>query len=201
MAKKQNGTVGALGSDEDIAAMAQAEGVDLDANHNNEDEAEAVDTDAFGLSDDPESASFGWEPKGGLTAPAPRSGMEQKWVRRMAPNGTSDASHLSYQMGRAGWKPRRFETVPEEERALFPMSSDLSFGKVITSGDLMLCERPKALGDKRRAFYEQRTTRQTELVNQEVAAINERAGAGIGNMHIAENRRRVTTRRPIVASD
>lgn len=203
MATKSKTPVGGIDLDEASAEMAKAEGIELDANGQSEldSEDDAVDTENFDLQDDPDEAMFSWEPKGGLTAPEPRSGMEQKWVRRMAPNGTNDASHLSYQMGRAGWKPRRLETVPEGERALFPMTSDSTFGKVITSGDLMLCERPKALGDKRRAFYAKRTHRQSELVNQEIAAINERAGAGVGNMHVAERRSRVTTRRPIVAAD
>lgn len=187
MAKAKTQTLGGIGTDE-ISSD------DLDVS--------TEGAEDFSLQDDPEEAIYAWEPKGGLVAPAPRSGMEQKWVRRIAPNGVNDATHLSYQLGRAGWKPRRLETVPEEERSLFPMSSDAAFGKVITSGDLMLCERPQALGDARRAFYEKRTVRQMQLVNQEIAAINERGGAGVSNMHQAEPaRRRVTTRRPIVASD
>lgn len=183
-------------SDEDTKEMAEAMGV-------GEDDAmfEEVDTESFELADDPDKA-FTWEPKGGLTAPAPLSGMEQKWVRRIAPNGTNDAQHLSYQLGRAGWQPRRFATVPEGERGLFPMTSDRAYGDIITSGDLMLCQRPKALGDARRAYYAKRTNRQIELVNQEISAVNQRAQAGFGDMHVAEHKRRVGTARiPIVASD
>lgn len=196
--KSDNG-VGALGALDDLERMGtkpQESGGDVS-------EEEAFNADArFDMDENPDGDEFGfdWEPKGGLITPEPRPGMDQKWVRR-ALGGVNDLAHLAYQTGRAGWKPRRFETVPEGERKNFPMTSDLAFGEVITSGDLILCERPTAFGVKRREFYDKRRQRLDNVVNEQIAAINESGRPGINHMHVAENRRRVSTRKPIVASD
>lgn len=141
-----------------------------------------------------------WSPRSNLDAPKCRPGFEQKWVATSI-MGEPRAGHLSYQTTKAGWKPRRYETVPEDERRRFPTSKLPVFGEVIQEGALILCERPKEIGDKRKRFYEKKTQRQMDVVNAQIEEANQGAGRGFGNMHIAENRTRATTRRPIVASD
>lgn len=196
--------IGALGALADLERMSGVPKSSDDADPRSagaDEDGDGAD-DRFDMTEDPDGESFGfeWEPKGGIMTPEPRPGMDQKWVRR-ALGGVNDVTHLAYQTGRAGWKPRRFETVPAEERRAFPMTSDLKYGEVITSGDLILCERPTAYGVKRREFYDKRRVRLDNVINEQIAAINESARPGIGNMHVAENRKRVSTRKPIVASD
>lgn len=147
-----------------------------------------------------------WEPQGSLDAPTPRPGFTQHWVR-MAILGQPDAQNLANR-SHQGWRPRRVESVPEEERRRFPVFRDERLGDIIIREGLVLCEMPNRLVEKRNEHYRNKHTRQVNSLKDRIAEQNEHSGHGIRNMHIAEQRTDIginpqihNGRKPNVAAD
>lgn len=140
-----------------------------------------------------------WSPPSLMEAPEPLPGMRQRWVR-FDNRGEPDVKNRVLQE-RNGWRPRRLDTVPEGERQRFPVVADAKHGDVIKHGELVLCHMPKRLVDQRNEFFRRRHDRQMASLPERMAQVNAMGGHGIENLHVAENRTRVTTRKPIVQAD
>lgn len=89
---------------------------------------------------------------GSLVAPAPRNGMDQRWVRASA-RGDNDTRNWLAAMN-AKWRPRDPATIPESEH-YYPVVDDGS-RSVIRVGDLVLCERPLVISEQKRQENRQR---------------------------------------------
>lgn len=91
-----------------------------------------------------------WEPKPRLEqTPPARPGYEQRWVRALV-RGQIDSERLTAALrnvdtGGQGWRVRSGESIPAEYAA--QVVHDKTLGDLVVNGDLVLCERPKEIGD------------------------------------------------------
>lgn len=118
-----------------------------------------------------------WTPPHNLTAPEPRPGMAQRWIRTEL-GGTDDSANLARSM-QEGWKLRSADSVPDN----FPVPT-ISHGKhagAIGVQGLVLCEMPKTRLAQREAYYAAQNKRQNDAVTADLlnevgdSAIDERA--------------------------
>jgi hypothetical protein len=97
-----------------------------------------------------------WRPADTLFAPAPKPGMENRWIRIRL--GEKDDPRNFQKKYREGWTPIKLSDCSED---LEPPS--MSFGRhgdVVAVSDLVLCERPLAIGLSRKKHFRQRLERQ-----------------------------------------
>lgn len=93
-----------------------------------------------------------WAPAPFGSAPPPRDGYEQRWVR-VRLGGNDDAQNF-LKRTQQGWVPRPFDSVPQGFSVL-KQTLDARFGdhgNVISNQDSVLMERPIAMGNKVRAY-------------------------------------------------
>jgi hypothetical protein len=144
-----------------------------------------------------------WAPPTQLDAPEPRPGMKQRWIRSSL-LGKSDGKNISLQGGQ-GWRPRTLSSVPEGDRKRYPTSKDArTSAEFMVNGDLVLCEIPERMFNQMRDHYRGKSKGQTDaLIDANLASAAVKGGErhGMGAPHVEERHSRVTTRRPIVASD
>lgn len=168
---------------------------------------DATDTDAELLdtlqADGPEAANDfleDWTPPAQLQAPPPRPGFVQHWCR-MSAGGRVDATQRNYNE-QQGWRPRRIETINEEDRMRYPQARDPQLGDIITQGSLVLCEMPARKAAQRNAYYQRKHERQMEsMVTNPLAQINESARAGIGPIKMVQKSKISTGKRNIAQAD
>ena len=144
-----------------------------------------------------------WQPPAQLEAPPPQQGMAQRWVR-MSILGQNDATNIASQSGQ-GWRPRRLDTVPEGEQARYPSVRSARFGDVIVTGALILCEMPLGIYEQMEAHYKDKRISLKKSIQTDQALRSAvkapQAGRGFGEVEAIERSTKVTTRRPISASD
>jgi hypothetical protein len=89
-----------------------------------------------------------------LSAPAPNTGMVQRWVKLMEPDGT--IAHINWgRKHRLGWRPRSVQSLPARDRNL-PTERHANIGEVIQVAGLVLCEMEAARYRKIREAIRQR---------------------------------------------
>lgn len=97
-----------------------------------------------------------WRPADTLFAPPPRPGYEHRWIRIRL--GEKDDPRNFQKKFREGWKPISLSSVSED---LEPPSITFGrFGDVVAVSDLVLCERPIAIGLSRKKYFAKRLARQ-----------------------------------------
>lgn len=136
-----------------------------------------------------------WEQPSNLTAPPPRPGMAQRWIRTGVQN-TPDATNVAKAF-REGWQPRRADTV--EAGFTVPTISHGEFAGVIGIHGMILCEMPQERLALKREFIAQQTKRQTQAVARSLAEQSH------PNMPISQVRKTEVTRGkqrvPLVGDD
>lgn len=102
-----------------------------------------------------------WKPASMLPVPAPREGVEYRWVRATMV-GRDDNRNVSMKM-REGWVPVQAKDHPE----LMVMNDrDSRFPENIEIGGLVLCANSTEMMDQRRAHQQRTAERQIEGVDQ-----------------------------------
>jgi hypothetical protein len=192
----------------DTAALAAAEpadlpGADLALNHRGHDDHETQAGDEHFDAETHAHFPESWQEPQKLDAPTPRPGMEQRWVR-VDIKGEADPNNVASQF-RQGWRPRSFDTVPQAERARFPSINIKTFGAVMKTGDLILCEMPKGIFEQMKAFYAARARKQLAAISPEavVAQHNSQVDPdhGFGEIEVTRRSGSGTGRVPMVARD
>ena len=132
-----------------------------------------------------------WKLPAELDAPEPRDGFTQRWIRIRT--STGDDAKNSIKKFREGWLPRGLETVPTGYAPPTFLHSQL--GDVIGVDDLILCEMPIKKARQRNAYYQSKTDRMIEGIEndlQKVAAGGPRI-ASDRKSHVTKRRLRVPT--------
>lgn len=123
-----------------------------------------------------------WAPLPFTTAPPPRPGFEQRWVRIRLVDDYDVKNYLrQYQRG---WRIRAADTLPGGYEAL-KRRLDAQFGDqgdVIGNQDCILMERTIALGNKVRAYYVRQNQRLHSQIDDFVGAAMPRTHGARGGM-------------------
>jgi hypothetical protein len=135
-----------------------------------------------------------WAPPALLSAPPPRPGYVQRWVRAQR-RKDDDVTNLRRKT-LSGWVPRDVSTIPEGFRP--PTASHGEFGQIVQVEGMILCEMPVARYQRRQEYYQRKLEGQTQAIEQVLEKV-EQPGHPISR----ENRTHVTigTRRPNVKDD
>lgn len=110
-----------------------------------------------------------WVPASNLSAPPPRPGMVQRWVRTDV-QGTSDPNNVASRL-REGWQPRRADTVPAGYDV--PTINHGQWTGVIGIHGMILCEIPRARMEARARYIAELTRKQTQAVEQGLARVSD----------------------------
>lgn len=108
-----------------------------------------------------------------LTAPPPREGYVQRWVRTKV--GNEDDQSNVYRSTNLGWKPRAADTVPKESMV---QTVDFKGSNIIGVNDTILMERPIAIDIKHKAYEKRLSDNQIEAVKQDVHSVHTK-GSGL----------------------
>jgi hypothetical protein len=103
-----------------------------------------------------------WRPSDSLSAPPPRPGMENRWIRIRL--GEKDDPRNFQKKFREGWKPISLSAVPEDFNP--PSAAYGKFGDVVAVSDLVLCERPLEIGLSRKRYFAKRLQRQLDSADR-----------------------------------
>lgn len=106
-----------------------------------------------------------WEPPSNLSAPAPRPGMSQRWIRTHV-HGEVDVANVQKSFTE-GWKPVRADSV--EQTFYAPTISEGQWAGCIGVHGILLCEMPTKRLEQRTAYYAAQTKLQTQAVEQDLA--------------------------------
>lgn len=101
-----------------------------------------------------------WEPTAFTSAPPPRPGMEQRWVRFR--NGGSDDLGNVVKRRHYGWEPRSADTLPAGY--IVNVAPFAGLAGTIQNQDSILMERSVQRGDKVRSMIHRQTARMDEAV-------------------------------------
>lgn len=134
-----------------------------------------------------------WQPPHNLTAPTPRPGMAQRWIR-VALRGDDDSANMAKSM-QEGWQPRTMASVPGDFPV--PTISNGKFAGCIGVQGLVLCEMPASRLKQRADYYAAQAEKQNEAVKQALFR-EERAGMPIEHSRKTETK---TGRIPKIADD
>lgn len=115
-------------------------------------------------------APITWRRASQLSAPDPRPGMKQKWVRFKAGN-EEDTDNLDRYL-EEGWLPRSAESVRKGHE--LTANAHGKFSKYIVKRGLILMEIPEAAVAQRNRYYKNRADRMTEGVDQDMFKIDNR---------------------------
>lgn len=111
-----------------------------------------------------ESSEWDWAQPTNLSAPDPRPGYRQHWIRV----DEKDTDLQNYQKAqRAGWTPRRADTVPAEWGEIPSVKGGKFEGFIYVRGNV-LCEMPEERAQQRDRFIRARIDRQTETIERDV---------------------------------
>lgn len=132
----------------------------------------------------------------GGTAPEPRAGMVQRWIR-IDLHSTADNANVMKRF-REGWRPRPADSVPEVEAMGYAVASR-NGANVIIDRDRMLCEMPEERARKRAEVVNLETVRMNEAIERDLHKI---IPEGQMAQHTRRSRVEVgKTRQPTVADD
>lgn len=139
-----------------------------------------------------ETAQDEWKPPQNLSAPPARPGMSQLWVRT-AIGAEEDPTNVSRSL-QEGWVPRRADTVPVEFAP--PTIKHGQYAGCIGVHGMVLMEMPTERVLQRRAYYANRTRRQTDAVNQDILRVQ-----SVQVPFFEKRESRVTVGRRVVAAE
>lgn len=105
-----------------------------------------------------------WTPPANLTAPEPRPGYVQRWIR-VAMRGEDDVGNIA-QSFQEGWQPRRADTVTGDFTP--PTISHGKYAGYIGVHGLILCEMPAETDRQRKAYYRNLTAKQAAAVQTDL---------------------------------
>lgn len=113
-----------------------------------------------------------WEHAASLTAPPPRTGFAQRWIR-VGSYGNDDPTNTARKF-REGWRPRPVESIPGGH--LLPSIQHGSWAGCVGIEGMVLCERPIALHQAQVTAVKERTDLitsglQSELQQHSTAAM------------------------------
>jgi hypothetical protein len=114
-----------------------------------------------------------------LTAPPPRKGMRQRWIRYLQPNGQPDELNWSKKL-RLGWRPRSVESLPTRDRYI-PTRKHSRLGQMICVAGNVLCEIPEDRYQQLQKLVKQRTAQlraASSAPHKEASAQGMKAGWG-----------------------
>lgn len=110
-----------------------------------------------------------WRQPQALSAPPPRAGMRQRWVRKTL-LGQLDDDNVQYRF-EEGWEPRDPTTVPE--RHLRKMNV-LPEGKgMIERRGFILCEMPIEMVEQRTEYYRDQTDQMERAVEENLHRVQD----------------------------
>lgn len=111
-----------------------------------------------------ESSEWDWAQATNLTAPPPRPGYRQHWFRV----DEKEADLQNYQKAqRAGWIPRRADTVPSDWGDIPSVKGGKFDGFIYVRGNL-LCEIPEERSEQRERFIRKRIDHQTMAIDRDL---------------------------------
>ena len=110
----------------------------------------------------------GWKPPSLLPVPLAQPGVAFRYIRTSA-MGEADIKNVSSRM-REGWVPVKAEDHPELEVLRDPESR---FQDGIEIGGLLLCQTASENVSERKKYYEDRTQKQMESVDQDYLRAND----------------------------
>ena len=131
-----------------------------------------------------------WVRPSSLAAPPARPGFVQRWIR-VGVKGEDDPTNEAHKL-REGWKPRPAESVPASFTV--PTIGHGRWAGCIGVGEMVLCERPEAMQQKRNEYYRSRTDRVTQGIESELQAQSD------PRMRISQERK-TNARRGVKAMD
>lgn len=105
-----------------------------------------------------------WVRPSSLTAPEPRQGMTQRWVRKSL-FGADDPKNLN-RSWREGWRPRSPDTLPEDWR-IYATFADKNEGMIVVD-DLILMEIDSSILAARKEAIRKATAMQIESVEHDL---------------------------------
>jgi hypothetical protein len=108
--------------------------------------------------------SADWTPPAFTSAPPPRDGMEQRWVRCRTLGQEDHQNVLKRQQ--QGWTARESDSLPPGFSFLARRFGDM--GSVIQNQDSILMERPISVGDRMRQYVARQTGRLSDSIRQYV---------------------------------
>lgn len=111
-----------------------------------------------------------WKRASQLSAPDPRPGMKQKWVRFKAGN-EEDTDNLDRYL-EEGWLPRSAENVRKGHE--LTANAHGKYSKYIVKRGLILMELPEAMAAQRNRHYQKRASRMTEGIDNDMFKLDNR---------------------------
>jgi len=131
-----------------------------------------------------------------LDAPAPRDGMDQRWIRCET---RTDKDHMNLQRQmKNGWVARPLESISSSWQQI---SHHASGSDGLYVDGMLLCERPKALGARQKAQVQARLKKQRQYVSGQVAGQNAQNAHANMPFDFVEQRETTRGRRPTVMDD
>ena len=112
----------------------------------------------------PVQADGEWLPPENLSAPPPRPGMSQLWVRTGI-RGDDDMNNVSKHM-RVGWLPRRADTVPVEHAS--PTIKEGQFAGCVGVHGVVLFEIPVERVRQQKKYYAEKSRQQVRAVDEDI---------------------------------
>ena len=100
-----------------------------------------------------------WAPPSQLDAPPCPNGFRQRWIRERI-NGVDDSKNINAKL-REGWELVRADAYPDSAYSVYTGSIP-TFKGVISVGDLLLARMPEVTAKQRDAYFEKKTSDQTE---------------------------------------
>lgn len=136
-----------------------------------------------------------WEDPSILTAPDPRPGYAQRWVRTKL-NGNDDQRNLIKKLNQY-WRPRAADTVPKGMFA--PTINHGEYGNVVGTHDMLLMERPLRVHQAQAASVKEDTRNLEQVVRRNLGKTYEgEAGFRRPEMSVSS---RVSKGRPVEVAD
>lgn len=105
-----------------------------------------------------------WVRPTSLDAPPARKGFDQRWIR-VGAMGQDDPTNTARKF-REGWKPRPATSIPASYHS--PTMEHGKWAGCIGVEGMLLCERPEAMGEKRRLHYQDKTDKVTNAIQSEL---------------------------------
>lgn len=136
-----------------------------------------------------DTESTPWVQGGSLTAPKPRPGYVQRWIR-VGVKGKDDAKNVSKSF-REGWKPRDAASVPKNWHTAKAEHGKFA-GYILVEG-MLLCELPVKQNNQRKKFIRDQTDKKVKAIDADLKRANE-ANRGPGFGEIEKSSRTIPVR-------
>ena len=115
-----------------------------------------------------------WKPPSLLDAPDARPGMVQRWIATSI-QGRETPDNV-YKRMRAGWSPRKAETVKDQR---FPTINHGQWAGSIGVEGMILCEMPEDRFKQMKKYYQERSDGQNESIPGELETVSRQGGIPI----------------------